>query len=98
MLEHRVEIGVGLVGCVGGPGATEPPGIVANDTEMRCEHCELFVPHSAIEIAAVKQDKCGPPAVGLVVESAGGDRDESRIDWGGSSALVGAVKAPEREA
>jgi hypothetical protein len=78
-VEQRVQIGVGLKDGVGTSRATVTAGIIADHSKMRYEDGKLLIPHSAIEVAAVYQYNRGPVTGRLVVESAAGNSDRSRI-------------------
>src|SRR5437870_3581082 len=67
MLQEGVEISLGLERRVGGTRTAEPPGIVTDDTKVRCQNRQLLVPHSAIEIATVEEDNRGTGGDHLVV-------------------------------
>ena len=79
MAEQRVQVSVGLKDGVGWSRATETAGVIADNTKTRYEDRKLLIPHSAIEIAAVEQYNGGPATDRLVIESAAGDGNRSRV-------------------
>jgi len=62
-----------LEGGVGGSRPTEAAGVIPDNTKVRYEDFNLFIPHAAVEITAVEEYNCGPTAERFVIESAAGD-------------------------
>jgi len=79
MAEQRIQISVRLKGGVGMSRATEAPGVIADHAKIGHENRKLIIPHSAIEIATVQQYNYGPVTGRLVIESAAGNGDGSRV-------------------
>jgi len=79
VLKQRVQVGVRLEGGVGGSRPTEAAGVIPDNTKVRYEDLNLFIPHAVVEITAVEQHDCGPTAERLVIEPAAGDCDKSRV-------------------
>src|SRR3989442_2106340 len=79
MLQEGVEISLGLERRVGGTRTAEPPGLVTDDTKVRCQNRQLLVPPSAIQIATGVEGKPGNAADHLVVKPPPRDRRKTLV-------------------